>query len=43
MCYACQTKYTVKHILIECTGLANIRKNFYRANNMKELLKKKIK
>ena len=19
MCYACQTKYTVKHILIECT------------------------
>ena len=37
MCYACQTKYTVKHILIECTDLAHIRKTFYCANNMKEL------
>ena len=26
MCYACQIKYTVKHILIECTDLAHIRK-----------------
>ena len=26
MCYACQTKYTVKHILIECTDLAHIKK-----------------
>ena len=25
MCHACQTKYTVKHILIECTDLAHIR------------------
>ena len=37
MCYACQTKYTMKHILIECTDLAHIRKIFYSANNMKEL------
>ena len=37
MCYACQTKYTVKHIPIECTDLAHIRKTFYSANNMKEL------
>ena len=37
MCYAWQTKYTVKHILIECTDLAHIRKTFYSANNMKEL------
>ena len=37
MCYASQTKYTVKHIPIECTDLANIRKTFYSANNMKEL------
>ena len=37
MCYACQTKYTVKHILNECTNLACIRKTFYSANNMKEL------
>ena len=37
MCYAYQTKYTVKHILIECTDQADIRKTFYSANNMKEL------
>ena len=37
MFYACQTKYTMKHILIECTNLAHIRKTFYSANNMKEL------
>ena len=27
MSNACQTKYTVKYILIECTDLAHIRKN----------------
>ena len=37
MWYACQTKYTMKHILIECTNLSHIRKTFYNANNMKEL------
>ena len=37
MCYACQTKYTMKHILIECTNVAQIRKTFYSANNIKEL------
>ena len=37
MCYACQTKYTVKNILIECTDLDHIRKTFYSTNNMKEL------
>ena len=37
MCYACQTKYNVKHILIECTDLGHIRKTFYSANTMKEL------
>ena len=36
-CYVCQTKYTVKHILIECTDQAHIRKTFYSANSMKEL------
>ena len=39
-CHACQTEYTVKHILIECTNLAHIRETFYRANNMKELFRK---
>ena len=37
MCYACQTKYNVKHILIKCTDLGHIRQTFYSANNMKEL------
>ena len=37
MFYACQTKYTMKHILIECTDLDHIRKTFYSANNMKEI------
>ena len=37
MCHACQTKYTVKHILIECTNLTHIRETFYSANDMKEL------
>ena len=37
MCHTCQTKYTVKHILIECTDLARIRGTFYSANDMKEL------
>ena len=32
-----QTKYTMKHILIECTDRAHIRKTFYSANNIKEL------
>ena len=33
----CQTKYTVKHILIECIDLAHIRETFYSTNNMKKL------
>ena len=40
ICYACQTKYTVKYILTKWTDLAHIRKTFYRANNMKELFQK---
>ena len=40
MCIECQTKYTVKHILIEYTDLAHIRKKtFFSPNNMKELSK----
>ena len=40
MSYAYQTKYTMKHILIECSDQAHIRKTFYSANNMKELFQK---
>ena len=37
MHHACQTKYTVKHILIECINLAHIRETFYCASDMNEL------
>ena len=37
MCQVCQTKYSVKHILIECTDLAHIRETIYNANDMKKL------
>ena len=37
MCHAYQTKYTMKHIHIECTDLPHMREAFYGANNMKEL------
>ena len=40
MCHACQTKYSMKHIFIECTDLAHIREAFYSANDMKELFQK---
>ena len=50
MCYACQTKYTVKHILIEPTDLAHIRKTFHwkelfqntEINNMISFLKTEV-
>ena len=38
MYYAWQTKYNVKHILIEYSDLAHIRKTFWNANSMKELV-----
>ena len=37
MCYTYQTKFTVKHILIEFTDLAHMRETFYSANDRKEL------
>ena len=39
-CHVCQTKYTVKNILIECNNLAHLRETFYSANDMKELFQK---
>ena len=38
MCHACQTKYTVKHIL--CTDPAHITETFYSANDIKKLFQK---
>ena len=43
MCHACQTAYTIKHVLIECIDLASTRETFYNANCMKELFLKKTK
>ena len=28
MCYPCQTAYTIKHVFIECIGLASTREHF---------------
>ena len=36
----CENQYSIKHILIEYTKLNHIRKNFHKANSMKELFKK---
>ena len=36
----CGNHYSIKHILIECTKLNHSWKKFYKANSMKELLKK---
>ena len=36
----CRNHYTIRHILIECTNISRIRKNFYKVNSMKELFEK---
>ena len=38
ICEACNLPLTVEHILIKCTDLNDVRKNFYRYTNMKALL-----
>ena len=39
-CATCQIPCTVKHFLIECGAFALTRKNFFNANNMKDLFEK---
>ena len=36
-CHACDQRYTVKHILIECSDLIDERKNFYSALSLEEV------
>ena len=36
----CGNQYTIKHILIECTKLTNIRRRFYNVDNMNKLFKR---
>ena len=36
-CFGCNTRYTLKHILLECTTFSNIRRCFYNCNDMYNL------
>ena len=36
-CFGCNTRYTLKHILLECENFSNIRRRFYNCNNMYDL------
>lgn len=36
-CTSCQQRYTVKHILLDCTDFQHVRTNHFTANTMKEL------
>ena len=36
----CGNQYIIKHILIECTKLTNIRRRFYDVDNMKVFFRK---
>ena len=36
-CQACQSRLTVKHILIDCIHLSAVRRRYFRVNSVKEL------
>ena len=36
-CFACDTDFTVKHFLIDCSDLIDQRKNFYEERNLQDL------
>lgn len=38
-CPTCQTQYMVKKFIIECIGLDSKRHNFFKVNNLNEILK----
>ena len=38
-CYACDSLYTVQHILVECLDFKNTREKYYKATNMIRLFK----
>ena len=38
-CYACDSLYTVRHILVECSDFLDTRKNFYNISNMYQLFR----
>ena len=42
MCPACQTAYTLKNALTDCSDLASSREIFYSASNLKELFKQAL-
>ena len=37
--YPCENQYTIKHILIECTKLTNIRQRFYNVDDMNKIFR----
>ncbi len=39
-CNTCLERITVKHILIDCNNLHNVRRRFYSANTLKDLFDK---
>lgn len=39
-CQPCNTQITIKHILITCPAYAQIRDNYYKEDNLKELFEK---
>ena len=36
-CIPCNYNYSIKHILIDCLDVSNVRQNFYNVNNLYDL------
>ena len=39
-CIPCNSKYTIKHILLECIDLTDIRHKYFICNNISDLFNK---
>ena len=37
LCISCNKPFTVKHFLIDCFELANVRRHFFHTNDMRQL------
>jgi hypothetical protein len=36
-CIPCNSNYSLKHVLIDCVDVANVRQTFYKVNNLYDL------
>jgi len=36
-CIPCNSNYSIKHVLIDCVDVADVRQNFYNVNNLYDL------